>query len=375
MGSTIITLGFLGASASAVSVGSSILAERASSVAKPEAVALPMVSARTIEPRKSHIVTRHFQGQVEPQQTAELAFQQPGEIDRLLVDEGDRVTEGQIIGYLDTRILTAERQRLMASRKAFEAQAELARLTAERQQTLKDRGFAPQQTLDDATFQLATLEARIAETDAAITRVDVQLSHTQIAAPFDGVVAARRVDTGVVVASGQTILDVMKNGSATFRVGIDPSLADDVSTAEAITITINGQAYSAFFAGFRPDLDRQTRTRTALFEFETDDPVYLDAGTIALQRHVNADGYLIPRTALQDGVRGLWTVLTLEPSAADDSFTVVKAAVEVLHFEGETAFVRGTLDGEVTIVDAGPHRLVPGDRVRISHQAQIAEAR
>ncbi|MEM6384269.1 MAG: efflux RND transporter periplasmic adaptor subunit [Pseudomonadota bacterium] len=346
--------------------GSGILADRADAVVGPDPAPVPTVRAMTIRPQDSYTVTRTFQGQVEPAQTVQLGFQQPGEIDRIAVDEGDRVQAGDLLASLDTRILDAERARLEASRRALEAQVELAALTTDRQSELRERGFASQSQLDTARLGLADLEARIAEVDAALVRIDVQLSQTELVAPFDGVIATRTADSGTVVGVGQAVLELLEASEPVFRVGIDPTLANDDAFASA-SIQIGGRTFDATFDSFRPDLDPQTRTRTALFSLKTDEPVYRQAGTLTLSVTVDQRGYLVPLAAVQDGVRGLWTLLSLNPTDGEaDRFTVGLEAVELLHLEGETAFVAGTLNGETKIVADGTHRVVPGETVLIS---------
>lgn len=348
--------------------GAGVLSERADAVVGPEPAPILTVSAISITPQLSHQVIRRFQGQVEPAQSVNLSFQQPGQIEVLLFDEGERVREGDLIASLDTRILDAERVRLEASRRSAEAQVELAELTTGRQAELRERGFASQQQLDTARLTLADLEARIAEIDAALTRIDVELSQTQILAPFDGVIATRLADEGTVASIGQPIVELLQDSRPIFRVGIDPRLADTPESFDSAIITLGGQDYAASFDSFRPDLDRQTRTRTALFRLETDDPVYLEAGTLTLMPALEQSGYLVPMSALQDGVRGLWTVLTLSPDETGGIYQVVSEAVEVLHLEGDMAYVDGTLSGETLIMPSGAHRVVPGQHVRLSEE-------
>lgn len=345
--------------------GVTLLSQRADAVLGPDPAPLMMVSATTLSPQDSLTVTRRFQGQVEPIQSVDLAFQQAGEIELLTVDEGDRVQAGQVLAQLDTQILDTERMRLLASQRAIEAQAELAELTMQRQSELRDRGFASEQTLDTARLTLADLRARIAELEASLTRIDVQLAQTQLVAPFDGTIGARLADDGTVTSVGQAVLTVLQTSAPTFRVGIDPALAQNRPALEQASISINGVDFDARFEGFRPDLDAQTRTRTALFSLETDDAVYLQAGTLTLHPVVHQPGYLVPLSALQDGVRGLWTILTLSPNEDGSAYTVGLEAVEVLHLEGDQAFVHGTFDGAVMIIDEGTHRVVPGARVRL----------
>lgn len=361
------TASVIALAAGAVWVGSATLATRAAAVDAPPPAPIATVAAMRITPADEMAVTRAFHGQVEAAQTVALSFEQSGRLNVLAVDEGDRVEAGQVLARLDTRILMTDRTRLVASRDALAAQAELSRRTTDRQKELRNRGFASDQAVDNTALNLAALEAQIAEVDAAIMQVDVRLSQTELVAPFDGTVGARHVDPGAIMAVGTPVLDVREDTAPIFRVGIDPKLAPTVRETAA-RVTLDGVEYPARFVGFRPDLDAQTRTRTALFEIDTTDPVYLASGTLTLDGTLAQSGYAVPLRALRDGVRGLWTVMVLTPEE-DGLYAAQAAAVEVLQIEGDTAFVRGTLQGETLIVPDGTHRLVPGDRIRIAGES------
>lgn len=358
------TVSVIAIAASTVWLVSATLATRAAAVDAPPPAPISTVAAMQVAPTDSMTITRAFHGQVEAAQTVNMSFEQSGRLNVLNVDEGDRVEAGQVLAKLDTRILMAERSRLMAARAALEAQAELSRRTTDRQKELRNRGFASDQAVDNTALALSALLAQIAEVDAAITSVDVRLSQTELLAPFDGIVGARHVDLGAIMAVGTPVLDIREDSAPIFRVGIDPKLASTVEDTQA-SVSLDGADYAATFVGFRPDLDAQTRTRTALFEIETDDPVYLASGTLTLNSQFDQSGYAVPLRALRDGVRGLWTVMILTPGE-DDLYTAASAAVEVLQVEGDMAYVRGTLQGDAMIVPDGTHRLVPGDKVRVA---------
>ncbi|MEQ3708185.1 MAG: efflux RND transporter periplasmic adaptor subunit [Tateyamaria sp.] len=358
------TVSVIALAAGAVWLASATLATRASAVDAPAPAPITTVEALHISPTDQMPVTRRFYGQIEAAQTVSLGFEQGGRLNVLTVDEGDRVEAGDVVAKLDTRILMTERSRLVASRDRLEAQAELSRRTTQRQTELRNRGFASDQAVDNVALALTAIEAQMAEVDAAITQVEVQLSQTELTAPFDGTIGARHVDPGAIMSVGAPVLDIRQAAAPLFRVGIDPKLASTLADHPA-KIALDGSEYAARFIGFRPDLDAQTRTRTALFEVKTDAPVYLAAGTLSVQTSLTQSGYAVPLSALQDGVRGLWTVLVLEPET--DGFASARAAaVEVLQIEGDTAYVRGTLTGDALIVPHGTHRLVPGDRVQLT---------
>lgn len=358
------TVSVIALAGSVVWIGSATLATRAAAVVAPPPAAISTVAAMRIYPSSDFVITRAFHGQIEAAEIVDLGFEQSGRLNMLNVNEGDRVKLGQPLAKLDTRILRTEHARLVASRAALEAQAELSRRTAARQSKLRTRGFASDQAVDNVALGLTAIKAQMAEVDAAIAQVDVQLSQTELLAPFDGVIGARFVDPGAIITAGTPIIEVRKVAASIFRVGIDPKLAALVQDA-ASTITIGGAQYPAQFIGFRSDLDPQTRTRTALFEIETDEPVYLAAGTLTLKVTQDAVGYAVPLSALRDGVRGLWTVTVFSPHD-QNTYVAQTAAVEILQIEDDMAYVRGTLDGEVVILPDGTHRIVPGSVVRIT---------
>lgn len=80
-------------------------------------------------------------------------------------------------------------------------------------------------------------------------------------------------------------------------------------------------------------------------------------GEIALTQSVAQAGAWVPLAALRQGPRGTWTLVTVENGVAG-----VEAA-EILHLEGDGAFVRGTFEDGASFLPAGTHRVVPGQAV------------
>ncbi|WP_420011917.1 efflux RND transporter periplasmic adaptor subunit [Tateyamaria sp.] len=251
------TVSVLALAGGALWLGSATLATRAAAVDAPPAAPITSVAPLRVSPSEQMTTIRTFHGQIEAAETVNLGFEQSGRLNVLNVDEGDRVTRGQVLAQLDTRILMTERARLVASHAALEAQAELSRRTTARQTELRNRGFASDQAVDNVALGLVAIEAQMAEIDAAITQVDVRLSQTELLAPFDGVVGARLADPGAIVSVGTPIIDVRKDTAAIFRVGLDPKVAPLVADAPA-TIAVGDTEYDARFVGFRSDLDAQT---------------------------------------------------------------------------------------------------------------------
>ncbi len=143
----------------------------------------------------------------------------PGRIGWLAVDEGDMVTDGEVIVRLTTRELTAEKNRAQASLKAanaqiVSAQAQLTYLATDlkRIEALYKKGGASQQQLDLLRSQTdstkAQLNAAIAmkqEAESALKLAQIQYDESMIASPITGVVLTKNYERGDVVMPGSTI--------------------------------------------------------------------------------------------------------------------------------------------------------------------------
>lgn len=344
----------------AVQTGATVLAARAADAPPPDPAPLTAVSVRTLTREAGYSVPRSFVGQVEPRKTVALSFELAGRLDAVLVDEGDTVTEGQLIARQDIDLLQADRNRQQASREAVEAQLVFALQTVERSEALRDRGFASQERLDQAMATRDELNARISEIDATISSIDIQLQKAELFAPFDGRITRRVLDGGEAVGAGQVLIEVVETGVPQIRVGLPLSI--DESALETAQIRVNGATYSATLASFRPDIDPVTRTRTALFDISTNSALALgQTARLELQTEVTEDGTWVPLRSLKEGDKGQWTLLVVD---ADN--IVRRASVLVIHATSDQAYVQGSFPPGTRMIEEGPQRVTLGQTVQIA---------
>lgn len=359
LGRITLTLGFVAASAAAVVGGRGVLAERAASVEQPEPAPVTSVSVQEIALQTSHSVTRRFTGQFEPRQQTDVAFERTGTIATIAVREGDQVAIGQELAALDTRLLEAERLRLRATRQAVQAQAELAARTNTRQSELRDRGFVATQRVDETSLTLTRLQANLAEIDASLATVDVQLSQSRLVAPFSGTIATRLKDDGAVATPGAPVLRVQEDRRPQFRVGLDPRLASEMTIGQAATIRTGQQEIPAVLASIAPDLDPATRSRIAFFDVDGPTPAARSSAELHLAIQQDGRGAWVPLSALRQGPRGSWTLL----GVLDGKIALFGA--EILSLDTDRAFVRGTFSDGTLLLTSGTHRVVPGEPVSV----------
>lgn len=356
----------------AVWLGTSVIAGNTVRIAVDEAAAPITVRVTAITVQDSYAVGQEFIGRVEPRQDSELGFENGGTIAALLVDEGDHVKKGQILATLDTRTIKAQLSRQAAAHKALAAQMELAKLTYDRQQALAERSFASQQRADETRLAVTELEARLAESNAAITEIEVALDKASLRAPFDGLVAVRHVDGGTRVSSSAPILELQEDAAPQLRIGLSSAVAARLTPQDRFDVAIGGATYTARFISRQAELNPITRTLPVLFDLD----LHTDSGTdspplsfgsvvrLCIDRDVPERGAWVPLSALSEGPRGLWALFVIDTASDTNTETVAREAVEVIYAHEDRAFVRGALDDGARIIVTGTHRIAPGQTVR-----------
>jgi RND family efflux transporter MFP subunit len=351
-----LALGILGA----VGLGVAGLYARSGDVVGTLPPAVPVL-ALTVEEVPGHAELRSFAGRLEPARQTALGFERGGLLKEVLVEEGDRIEAGQLVARLDTAILANEEIRLTAARAQQLARLELARLTFDRQQNLSERARSAQRK-DEARLAVTAAEAALAETDAALSGLAIDLAKSELRAPFAGEIATRHLDEGTVIAAGASDLALLEVDRPTARFGLAPEAAAALAKGEHYQLEHDGRTFSARLAALRPDLDPRARTVTALFDLEGDPDLPFGAVLkFSSEAWVPGAGFWVPVSSLVEGDRGLWSVLTLE-----DDASVGRELVSVVALRGDEAFVQGSLRTGDRIIPKGTHRVQPGQDVRVA---------
>ncbi len=348
-----------------IGLGTTTIQERAQ--VQANVIPAPPIAVETMSVDRVASITEtlRYVGQIEPARANSLAFERAGTLGQVFVDESDRVRQGDVLARLDTRALDARRAELEARRDALEAQVALADLTLDRQSALRDRGHASSQAHDEARFQLARLQAGLVEIDAGLRAVAVDLAKSDLVAPFSGQVTARFLDEGGVVAPGVPVLGLIEADRPQLRVGVPSDRAGLLAAGMPVRVVHQGRDWAGTVAAIRPDVDPVTRAQIVLVDMAPDPGLAFGAAAeLVVDAPRALSGYWVPLTALSEGGRGLWTVMTVIDGG--DGLETGSETVEIVLVDGDRALVRGTLRDGAEIVVTGTHRLVPGSRVAVA---------
>ncbi|KRB54114.1 hemolysin secretion protein D [Rhizobium sp. Root708] len=148
-------------------------------------------------------VTTILPGRAEAFQTADIRPQVSGIITEIPFREGGEVKKGDILYQIeDAPYLAAVAQARAAIAKA-EASVPSAQSNFDRYQRLVGSG-ATQIEFETAKTNLLQAQAEVEAAKASLTAAEIDLNHTKIVAPFDGVIDQTAYNVGNVVAANQT---------------------------------------------------------------------------------------------------------------------------------------------------------------------------
>ncbi len=331
--------------------------------AEPQAEPVRPVRVVTAMERASG-ETVQLTGTVRAEEEAQLAFRTGGRIVELVVRTGDRVVAGEFIGRLEDE---TQRNALQAARADLAAaMGELDRTTIdfERQQTLIERGFTTRVRYDQARQAMQVAQSWVDSAEAQLAIAEERLDFTELYADAPGVVTTRAAEPGEVVAAGQMVVTLAREGGRDAVFDVPERVMRSAPAYPRITVTLASDASVTAPGRVRevsPRADPVTRT----FEVKvglSDPPAAMRLGSTVNGRMPleEAGGIPLPASALSelDGGPAVFVVDTA-------SGTVELRPVELArHDLAEVVVATGLAEGDV-VVTAGVPALRPGQQVRL----------
>jgi HlyD family secretion protein len=262
--------------------------------------------------------------------TVQVGSQVSGTIKALHADFNSEVRKGQVIAELDPSLFQTQVEQARASLIRLQADADRARVDVEDTQVKlkRARELAAQQLISQADLDTAeaasrqaqaavkSAEAQVKQAQAALNQSQVNLEHTIIRAPIDGIVISRSVDVGQTVASSlqAPTLFVIANDLTRMQVNasIDESDIGRIKAGQPVSFTVDaypGEPFTGTVSQVR--LEPKVESNVVSYTTIIDVP--------------NPSMKLKP---------GMTATVTIEIARADD---VLKVPVSALRFTPDTA--------------------------------------
>lgn len=180
-------------------------------------------------------------GNIEIRQV-DLGFRVEGKIAEMLVEEGDAVEKGQLLGYLEDANYKSTYQKNLADIKALSATSANARTKYERNVDLCANGTTSKQECDDLKSSMESLNASLEAAKASLIGNKKNLADTKLFAPESGIITVRIQEPGAIVQPSNPIYTMAKSKPVWVRAYIPESDLANVKygmKAKVLTDTIN----------------------------------------------------------------------------------------------------------------------------------------
>ncbi|HXW74723.1 MAG TPA: efflux RND transporter periplasmic adaptor subunit [Steroidobacteraceae bacterium] len=322
-------------------------------------------------------------GYVTARREATVSAQITGTVSEVLIEEGDRVKAGQVLGRLDDtaqRAALAQAQAQLHSAQAllvqYEAQLAQSRRDVQRDEDLVKRNLVSEQAVEQARTQVDTQAAQVQaqhkQIDVAAANVrsaQVQLDYCTVRAPFDGVVIAKAAQIGEIISplsagGGFTrtgIGTLVDMDSLEIEVDVNEAYINRVQPGQPVESVLNAYPdwrIPSHVIAIIPTADRSKATVKVRIGLDVKDPrivpdmgarvSFLEQNKSAAQAPQRPRGVLVPAAALRkDGEQDV--VFIARDHRAE------RRAVTLGGTSGEQRQVlAGVSAGEAVIVDAPP---------------------
>jgi RND family efflux transporter MFP subunit len=179
-------------------------------------------------------------GSLEPEQAATVRAEVGGSVLRTYSEAGQQVKRGQLLARLDD---TAVRDGFLSARSALrsaETALVLARRNAERSERLAEAGAVAERDLETARWDVTNAEGALADAQARLANAQEQLDHTQVRAPFDGIVSDRSADAGDVVQVGTALFSLVDPSRLRLEASVPAQEIGRLRDSTEVEFTVSG---------------------------------------------------------------------------------------------------------------------------------------
>lgn len=331
----------------------------AAAQAQADLLRVELVTARK-EPVRLDL---QLSGSIVATDSVQMSFRQPGRVIQVLVDEGDRVVEGQELARLDSVQQDQALRVAEAGLAAARAGLSQASQASDRASALLARGVGTRAARDEAFQALSEAQGAVERAESTLDQARRAVGDTILRAPGDAVVTVRDMAPGQIVGAAQVVLTIatLAGLEAVFNAPDHPRLDSAMGAAVRLnTIDIDRPPMQGTVTEISPLVNPANGTVTMRVRIDTprDDTALLGA---AVRGHVDI--------AVEAGIAVPWTALMRSGDSpavwrVDGNSRVSLVPVTIAQFSNGVVYLSDGIGSGDVVVGAGSQLLYPGRQVR-----------
>lgn len=245
-------------------------------------------------------------GDLRPIETLEVKARLEGDLESVLVREGERVARGQLLANFEASEQASARRSAEAEQVAARGALATAQWDFEQSQELFKAGAVPEHDMRVAEQTVATTKARLAAADAQVRATSSNEGDTRVLAPTSGIVERRLVESGERVARGASMFTIVRTDVLELAAAVPARQSNDIRAGQVVHFSAAGRDLDGRVARISPTVDPSTRSVTVYVQVPNASGA-IRGGTAATGRIVLrtlADALVVPSAAIRQDASG-----------------------------------------------------------------------
>src|SRR5580700_2623387 len=292
-----------------------------------------------------------------------------GYLKKWYLDIGGRVKAGQLLAEIETPEVDQQLQQARSQLNTAKANYNLAQITSNRYQELKNTDSVAQQDVDNALGSERANAATVSAAEYQVKYLEQLESFRKIYAPFDGIITVRNTDVGHLINSGAgsataELFHIAAIHTLRVYINVPQQFSPAAKSGLAATLTLRefpGRKFKGTLVRTANAID--LATRTLLVEVDVDNPTgELLPGAYAevhLAVPSGAPTFILPVSALIFRAQGLQVGVVRDEKHAELANIILGR-----DFGSEVEVVSGLQADDQVIINP-PDSLIAGEAVRV----------
>ncbi|RWK42280.1 efflux RND transporter periplasmic adaptor subunit [Mesorhizobium sp.] len=296
--------------------------------AAPEAAAFVMPVPVVSVVKKTIPIYLDYAARTEPIRSITLQSRVPGYLQEQVAPDGSDVKKGDLLYKIAPEDFQAALEQAKAQVQRDEATLDYARSSLGRGTELAKSGYLAKDVFDQRTSSLREAQASLAVNQAAVRTAELNLSYSEIKAPFAGRVGRNQASVGTLVSVAGTVLNTLVQLDPIY-VTFNPSETDLAQIEEAraagpidVDVLLPGDTeprHKGQLTFIDNTVDRSTGTITARATIGNAKFTLLPGQYVRVRLHIKQqpDALMVPQTALGSSQLGKYLYVVGKDNTVD----------------------------------------------------------
>ncbi|HSW08780.1 efflux RND transporter periplasmic adaptor subunit [Aquabacterium sp.] len=185
-------------------------------------------------------------GSIQPERRADLRAEVSTVVLQVLKDNGEPVRKGELLVRLDDTAIRDSLTSADESARAASQSFEQAERQFQRMRALQAQGMSSMQAMEDAEMRRNNSQSDLVAARARAASARQQLQRTEVRAPFDGVLADRKVSAGDTAQVGKELVKVIDPASMRFEGLVSADRMQEIKVGQGVGFRVNGLGPTEF---------------------------------------------------------------------------------------------------------------------------------